>query len=146
MIDYTVHPRRTSSLLIIAVFLVFNLCYHVTYFSNHGHRTSVQVPLHASVTLSKCRALHVKPSPPSNFHDRDVSDRFVRDTRPVLIRNATVWTGRVQGLEIIQGDVLLDGGIIKQVGHISEEILSAYSNLVSVDAHGYVYPEYKTAL
>ena len=138
MIDYTVHPRRVSSLLIIAVFLLFNLCYHAAYFSDYGHRKSVRVPLHASATLSKCRALHVKPGPPSDFYDRDISDRFVRDTKPVLIRNATVWTGRVQGLEIIKGDVLLDGGIIRQVGRVSEEVLSAYSDLVSIDAHGYV--------
>ena len=136
MIDYTVHPRRTSSLLIIAVFLLFNLCYHAAYFSHHGNPKAVRVPLHAPEVLSRCRALNLKPGPPSDFYDRDVSDRFVRGTKPVLIRNATVWTGRVQGLEIIHGDVLLVGGIIAQVGHISNDILSAYSDLVSLDAHG----------
>lgn len=138
MADYAVNPRRASSLLIIAVFLLFNLCYHVTYFSTNGSKPVVKVPHHAATSLAKCRALHVKPGPPSDFYDRNVSDRFVFGSKPLLIRNATIWTGRVQGLEVIEGDVLLEGGLIKQVGDINEDILSAYSDLVSIDAHRYV--------
>ena len=137
-LDYTVHPRRTSSLVIVAVFLLFNLCYHVVYFSNDEHRKSVHVPMHASATLAKCRALRAKPGPPDDFYERTVSDRFQAGTKPVVIRNATIWTGRVQGLEVLEGDVLLEGGIIKQVGPIPDDVLGAYSDLVYIDAHGYV--------
>ncbi|GJE95461.1 carbohydrate esterase family 9 protein [Phanerochaete sordida] len=134
-LDYTVHPRRTS-LVIVAVFLLFNLCYHVVYFSNDENRRSVHVPIHASATLARCRALDAKPGPPEDFYARNVSDRFQTGTKPVVIRNATIWTGRVQGLEVLQGDVLFDGGIIKHVGTISEALLGEYDDLVSVDAHG----------
>jgi len=47
-----------------------------------------------------------------------VSDRFVEGTKHVWIRNATIWTGRVQGLEIIHGDVFLMNGVIKAVGRV----------------------------
>lgn len=137
-LDYTVHPRRTSSLVIVAVFLLFNLCYHVVYFSNDKNRRIVHVPIDASATLAKCRALHIKPGPPTDFYSRNVSDRFQKGTKPVVIRNATIWTGRVQGLEVLEGDLLLEDGIIKHVGSIPGDVLSAYSDFVSIDVHGYV--------
>jgi hypothetical protein len=138
-LDHTVNPWRTSSLLIITVFLLFNLCYHVAYFSHNTAQPAVKVPYHAAATLAKCRTLNVKPGPPIDFYSRNTSDRFVKHTKPVLIRNATVWTGNVQGLEVIHGDVLLDGGIIKQVGHVTQDVLRAYNDLVSFDANGCVY-------
>lgn len=139
-LNSTVHPWRTSSLVIVAVFLLFNLCYHVVYFSNDENRKTVHVPIHAPTTLARCHALHIKPGPPPNFYNRDVSDRFQKGTKPVIIRNATVWTGRVQGLEVLKGDILLDGGIIRQVGPIADDVLSSYDDLVSIDANGYARP------
>ncbi|EKM54391.1 uncharacterized protein PHACADRAFT_258201 [Phanerochaete carnosa HHB-10118-sp] len=135
-LDYAVHPWRTSSLVIIVVFLVFNLCYHAAHFSNDENRRIVHVPIHASTTFAKCRALHSEPGPPENFYGRDVSDRFQKGTKPVIVRNATIWTGRVQGLEVLKGEILLDGGIIRQVGPIADDILSEYRDLISIDAYG----------
>jgi cytosine/adenosine deaminase-related metal-dependent hydrolase len=43
----------------------------------------------------------------------------------VLIRNATIWTGRVNGLEIIKGDLVLEKGLIKAVGVVPKDILTA---------------------
>jgi hypothetical protein len=58
--------------------------------------------------------LHVLPGPPGDFNLRTESDRFVPGTHSVLIKNATIWTGRVDGLEIIKsGDVYLKNGLIK---------------------------------
>lgn len=97
----------------------------------------VKVPLHAAETISKCRALNETPAPPKDFHNRTVSDRFVPGTRPVLIRNATIWTGNIDGHEVIKGDILLDKGIIKQVGKVNSKVLDAYgSDLLFVDANG----------
>jgi hypothetical protein len=54
----------------------------------------INVPLHAQETLAKCRSLNVTPGPPDNFHSRKVSDRFARGTKPVLLRDAQIWTVR----------------------------------------------------
>ncbi|KAF9012180.1 composite domain of metallo-dependent hydrolase [Hymenopellis radicata] len=79
---------------------------------------AVPLPLHAEETIAKCRNLHSVPSPPRGFSDRERSDRFVPGTRPTLLKNATLWTGRDAGLEIVHGDLLLDGGIIKAIGTV----------------------------
>lgn len=102
-----------------------------------------QVPLHAAEIQARCRALDTKPGPPSDFYDRNVSDRFVEGTKRVWIRNATIWTGRVQGLEVVKGDVFLMNGIIKAVGHVELQSmgLGDHDGVEILDAHGaYVTP------
>ncbi len=86
--------------------------------------------------MEKCRSLNIIPGPPSNFHSRSESDRFVTDTRPTLIKNATIWTGRVYGHEIVLGDLLLDKGIIKGVGEIKLSVIQSYKKLVVIEANG----------
>ena len=45
------------------------------------------------------------------------------------------WTGRANGTEIFSGDVLIDKGLIKGVGHFGSALLEAYgSELVVLDA------------
>lgn len=96
-------------------------------------KQSVQLPLHAEQILQKCYMLHAKPGPPSNFYQRTESDRFVQGTHATLIRNASIWTG---DQEITQGDILLDKGIIKFVGHASPSIFNKFKDLVTLDAGG----------
>jgi cytosine/adenosine deaminase-related metal-dependent hydrolase len=60
----------------------------------------------------------------------------VAGTPPVLIRNATIWTGRFDGHEVVSGDVLLDKGIIKGVGEVERSVVDSYGNLVVIDARG----------
>lgn len=96
-------------------------------------KQSVQLPLHAEQILQKCHMLHAKPGPPSNFHQRTKSDRFVEGTRATLIRNASIWTG---DHEITQGDILLDKGIIKFVGHASPNMFNKFKDLVTLDVGG----------
>ncbi|TDL29918.1 hypothetical protein BD410DRAFT_823894 [Rickenella mellea] len=72
----------------------------------------------------RCAALKVPPGPPLDFHNRVVSDRFVQGTSPVLIRNATIWSGANNGTEIIHGDILLDQGLVKALGHIPPNLIS----------------------
>ncbi|KAI0342088.1 composite domain of metallo-dependent hydrolase [Trametopsis cervina] len=127
---------RTSSLSILAIFVLFNLWYYSSHFSHDQSSGNVHVPLHAAQTLRECRKLHLKPGVPDNFYERETSDRFQPGTKPVLIRNATIWTGRVQGLEVITGDLLLEGGLIKQIGHISPEVIPRYKDLEVIDVNG----------
>ena len=97
---------------------------------------SVRLPLHAEETLQKCSMLHVKPGPPADFGRRTQSDRFVDGTHATLLKNASVWTGDSLQYEIQGADILLDKGIIKFVGHASEEILAKYGNFLTVDVGG----------
>ncbi|KAK7051210.1 hypothetical protein VNI00_004710 [Paramarasmius palmivorus] len=80
----------------------------------------VRVPRNAAQLIDKCSTLNVLPAPPPDFHNRTVSDRYdppLTPKKPILIRNATIWTGEVaEGLEIVFGDVLFDKGVIRSVG------------------------------
>ncbi|GAA5969186.1 hypothetical protein JCM21900_004720 [Sporobolomyces salmonicolor] len=83
-------------------------------------------------TIDRCWTLHDKPGVPASFWNRTQSDRFVAGTPPVLIRNATVWTGLHDGKQVLYNyDVLLDRGLIVGIG----EGLSA-QGLKVVDAKG----------
>ncbi|KAF8664372.1 hypothetical protein AX16_000743 [Volvariella volvacea WC 439] len=95
-----------------------------------------KVPHNAQEILQTCKALHVLPAPPADFHDRTQSDRYEPGTPPVLLKNATIWTGRASGAEIVKGDILLDKGLIKAVGIIDENVLNGYSSLVAIDVGG----------
>lgn len=99
-------------------------------------KDSVKLPIHAEETLQKCSMLHVQPGPPPDFARRTQSDRFVDGTRATLLRNASVWTGDSLQYEIQGADILLDKGIIKFVGHASEEDLAVYDDLLTVDVSG----------
>jgi hypothetical protein len=90
----------------------------------------VRVPRNAAQLIDKCVSLNIVPAPPLDFHERNVSDRYdpvLAPKKPILIRNATIWTGEVaEGLEIVFGDILLDKGVIRSVGStgyaISEDV------------------------
>ncbi|KAK0457772.1 uncharacterized protein EV420DRAFT_1271277 [Desarmillaria tabescens] len=99
---------------------------------------TARIPLHAAETLQKCKLLDVLPGPPPDFHSRTESDRFVPGTKATLLKNATIWTGRVNGLEVVRGDILLDKGIIKAVGVVEYDALAAHTvqDLVTYDVGG----------
>ncbi|PPQ79032.1 hypothetical protein CVT25_002341 [Psilocybe cyanescens] len=97
-------------------------------------QVSDKVPINAAQIVQKCQSLHDLPGPPDGFHQREHSDRYVSGTPPTLVRNASIWTGRDSGNEVVVGDILLDKGLIKEIGTI--KVLKAYKNLVVVDAGG----------
>ncbi|TDL19418.1 carbohydrate esterase family 9 protein [Rickenella mellea] len=82
----------------------------------HPLENASTVPLHASEILDRCRSLNVKPTPHRDFYARTESDRYVPGTLPVLISNATIWTGNHDGRESVRGHVLMARGLIKWVG------------------------------
>lgn len=140
MAETQLASRRTSTLLIIVLFLLFNLCYDWTFLKSAPEaRRAVRRPLHPDEAIARCRSLQATPGPAADFHTRTESDRFERGTTPVLVRNARIWTGRVQGLEVFDGDILLDGGLIKAVGRVNEELLGELEELTVVDAQGYAH-------
>ena len=152
--DKTTLPRgyagRKPRILSFVKFLVLSsfvslsfFGYWLSYFPEWNH--GPQIPLHAAEIQARCRALNTKPGPPADFYNRTVSDRFADGTKHVWIRNATIWTGRLQGLETIKGDVFLMNGIIKVVGHVDLQSmgLDDRDKVEILDAHGaYVTPGY----
>ncbi|EIW84617.1 hypothetical protein CONPUDRAFT_134601 [Coniophora puteana RWD-64-598 SS2] len=86
--------------------------------------------------LSRCEYLSTPAGPPSDFAQRTRSDRFVPGTRPVLLRNARIWTGGNDGTEVLEGDVYLEDGIVKAVGSVSHELLDGNLNVQVLDVNG----------
>ncbi|KAH9913692.1 composite domain of metallo-dependent hydrolase [Epithele typhae] len=99
---------------------------------------TITVPLRAQEWLRTCELLDVPPGPPPDFHDRALSDRFVDGTMPTFIMNATIWTGGDNGMEVLKGDLILDGGLISRIwpGGADSHVLDRYNNLAFIDAQG----------
>ncbi|KDQ64250.1 hypothetical protein JAAARDRAFT_64138 [Jaapia argillacea MUCL 33604] len=102
------------------------------------------IPLNAPQILSQCTSLTLPPTPHfltspgifhTNFKDRNTSDRYERGTPPTLIRNAAIWTGARNGTEVVRGDLLMDGGVVRAVGYVPRVLLDE-EELVVVDAKG----------
>lgn len=130
----TTRSTAFKSLLAALVVVVTVSSVGVT-FDWHQDKSS-QVPINTAQIIQQCQALHVLPGPPSDFHERTQSDRYVFGTPPTLLRNATIWTGGHSGHEVVVGDVLLDKGLIKEFGTVKQSVLDAYQDLVVVDAAG----------
>jgi len=97
--------------------------YLVTSTSYLFESSASSIPFNAQEILAQCQQLNVKPAPSPDFHNREYSDRFQEGTSPVLLKNATIWTGRVNGYEVVKGDLLLNKGIIQSVGHVAAEMI-----------------------
>ncbi|KAL0577323.1 hypothetical protein V5O48_004679, partial [Marasmius crinis-equi] len=131
-------PRRhTRTLYFLAVALALGALYtlHNASITPWTRRRIVPVEVQRE-HLQRCRTLQVAPGPPSDFQSRQESDRFVPGTKPTLIKDAKIWTGTENGTQVIQGDILLDKGLIKAIGAIPKSVLSRYDDdeLVTVDA------------
>lgn len=101
---------------------------------HHDHR-----PKNARQIAARCKALRTHAGPPDDFRRRAMSDRFEEGTKPVLIKRAKMWTGRKNGTDIIEGDILLDKGMIKSIGNLDlkADLLAPYAGRLDiVDANG----------
>lgn len=66
--------------------------------------------------MKRCAHLHQAPAPELATHARKHSDRYVKGTAPVLLKNATLWTGEKDGTEVLHGaDVWLEGGVVRKI-------------------------------
>ena len=105
-----------------------------TYWTTSGF-SATKLPPHAVTSLARCHSLQAKPGPSQDFFKRSRSDRFEEGTQPVLIKNAKIWTGDMNGTGVLRADVLLDKGIIKEVGRVEGFRLKAFKDdLVVIDA------------
>ncbi|KAJ7253708.1 carbohydrate esterase family 9 protein [Mycena haematopus] len=117
----------------VALFAVFSYTLIYLLWPNAPTET---LPINSAVIIAQCRALHLTPGPPDDFRSRTQSDRFEGGTKPTLIRNATIWTGLDDGNEVIQGDILIDKGLIKKVGSVDKSTLRSYTDIIVLDAAG----------
>lgn len=83
--------------------------------------------------LEQCKYIATRPGPPSDFHTREISDRFEHGNRAVLLRNARMWTGSKGGKEVLEGDLLMDKGLIKSVGKGDTRLLATLTKNKEVD-------------
>ncbi|KAJ7026167.1 carbohydrate esterase family 9 protein [Mycena alexandri] len=129
--------RAKNPLIQLFLLLLALSTYALTYLLWPASRFNSEiVPINAQEIIAQCAMLQMTPGPPVDFHTRKQSDRFVAGTKPTVIRNATIWTGRKDGEEIVHGDILVDKGLIKKVGNVKNSELKAYRHVVVLDAKG----------
>ncbi|KLO05758.1 hypothetical protein SCHPADRAFT_917689 [Schizopora paradoxa] len=88
-----------------------------------------------------CNYIQRPAGPALDFSSRRASNRFEPGTSPTFIRNVRIWTGENGGNEVIDGDVLVDKGMIRSVGRIPMSLLDDIQKewngtLNSIDAGG----------
>jgi hypothetical protein len=93
-------------------------------------------PVNAQEILNRCAALKAIPVVPQTFSSRESSERYEMGHNATLIRDATIFTGKDNGHEIIRGDILLDRGVIRGVGRIPARTIEKAENLTIVEARG----------
>jgi hypothetical protein len=97
------HVRKIWRFLAFSVLVATALRLH----SNSDVSSDARAPPDARAIIDRCKTLHLKPGPERDFFYRAESDRFVNGTKPVLLRNATIWTGEKNGTEVFRGNVLM---------------------------------------
>ncbi|KAI5251661.1 hypothetical protein E4T42_04084 [Aureobasidium subglaciale] len=125
----------------------------LSYFAYSAYRISSNTEKSASLLSSTrlqddyatCAALQSVPVNPSGV--REYNKRYVNGTKPVLIQNATVWTGEPlpgtsfedahqgKGYSWIQSDVFIEHGLIKRVAS-SISLADLPSEYEIFNAHG----------
>ena len=130
------HWQVLKRLLFVFILVGLGILGIQVLFPHEHYQRFARIPPNAASIRARCENLKLKPGPHPLFNNRSSSDRFVPGTEPVLIRNATIWTGRIQGLEIIKGDLLLENGLIKALGHIDASRFQYLDRLTSIDAMG----------
>ncbi|KIK32466.1 hypothetical protein CY34DRAFT_101461, partial [Suillus luteus UH-Slu-Lm8-n1] len=138
--------RHRARLLLFTITLVLFVCFHsstLTFLSSVVSRSDSYERhelVRRSEILSKCAYTHAKPGPPPHFHTRIQSDRYAENTKPVLVRNATIWTAANDGHEVLAGDLLMHRGLIKAIGNVPLSMIQQLElgsvNLEIIDAHG----------
>jgi hypothetical protein len=108
----------------------------VRFFVHDTRLDQLDFPPNAQEILDRCAGLESIPVVPQNFRDRESSERYEYGNNATLIRDATIFTGKNNGKEIIRGDILLDRGVVKGVGWIPARVIDEAENLTVLEAHG----------
>lgn len=135
-----------SETIIVALFMLFGVAVLALYtrrFEFPSPTPSEPLPGFVLQGIKQCE--YIKRGPPSFEHataDRKKSDRHVPGTRPVYLKNATLWTGEDDGNEVIHGaGVWLQDGVIRRIGKGDDEFqeliaATGKSKFDEVELHG----------
>lgn len=130
--------RRRFLRLAIFAFAIYTV---YAYTTNNGQKDNRHYQDNIALSIDKlqadyavCSKLRSTPQDPSGPRERNA--RYVDGHKPILIRNATIWTGEPEagtlpedarlgkGYSWKRGDVLMEFGLIKRVEHdIAEQDL-----------------------
>ena len=120
------HPPRTRAGLLPNVAKCIALAalalYTVTYgirLPQFGDSSKSEISDVVKRGLAKCEAIKLMPPDTTHFRvNRTISDRYEpNNAKPVLLKNATVWTGGDNGEEVLFGaSIYLKGGVVVSVG------------------------------
>ncbi|KXN85953.1 hypothetical protein AN958_10661 [Leucoagaricus sp. SymC.cos] len=140
-------PHRRHVFRTLTLVLLLQLPFAFFYFQQYCFRSArlrtvvrLDVLAYRLNLTDRCKTLRAPAGPPPDFDPatrvQGHSDRFVPGTHPVLIRNAKIWTGHDDGKEVVHGDVLLDRGLVVEVGKVSKKDLDGLKHIKVVDAKG----------
>ena len=87
--------------------------------------------------LARCKEI---ARPPPHFKrfdaERKQNDRFAQGTKPVWLKNGTVWTGEKGGEEVLYGyDVLLEDGVVRKISK-GEALNDSFKSITEVELDG----------
>lgn len=87
--------------------------------------------------IARCREIARPPPHFKRFNaDRKQNDRFAEGTKPVWLKNGTIWTGEKGGEEVLNGwDVLLDNGVVRKISK-GEALDDAFKSVEEVELNG----------
>ncbi|KZO93081.1 composite domain of metallo-dependent hydrolase [Calocera viscosa TUFC12733] len=125
--------RRSRALRFLLLALTSYLLLRLSGLRLPWSHTPTYRPAHADSIIAQCRSLPLLPTPPADFAQRRVSDRFDPGTPPTLVVNGTIWLG---GDSVVQGDVYMDGGVIRAIGYVPEALYVDVPGVVVVQAQG----------
>ena len=108
--------------------LTLSACILVTQFTSAPFLKQPEAPCIIPLAISHCQTLQLKIGPPPSFHKHTLSDCHADGTKPVLLKHMRIWTGGKNGTEVIHGDILLDKGLIKAVGHVSQSTWKVFND------------------
>ncbi|KAF2719434.1 hypothetical protein K431DRAFT_296033 [Polychaeton citri CBS 116435] len=129
-------PPRPIKLIIVA-FIIYAIYTH--WFSRGaGDRQQLLSISRLEANYAQCAKLQSKPKDPSGFRERNA--RYIHGGKPILIKNATVWTGEpkkgtTSTYEWINADILLEDGLVKEVSYVIAES-SLPEKYAVYNAHG----------
>ncbi|KAF2119667.1 amidohydrolase [Lophiotrema nucula] len=124
--------RRRTIRLLAAVFLAYFAISAFKIARNTTKPASALSTERLREDHATCTRLRTVPVEPKGT--RDQNKRWVKGTKPVLIRNATIWTGEPapgtsaqdaragKGWEWINADIFIDHGLIKAIGENIEHL------------------------
>jgi len=125
--------RRLPAFILLAC--IFQVVY-VYKVSDHLSYESEETVAHRPSLVKKCQNIRAPAGPPASFQpssrvkSRNGNERWVSGTPPVLLQNAKIWTGAENGTQMIDGNILLDRGLVIAVGDIPASLLAEH------DVHG----------